>query len=145
MNKPELQSFNMDIPVRVTREFTGNVAPLLHEIRHALKALLETGQVTTIDLRSMPLAPGEEAHIEAALGRGEVTIKLNALGHSDIIESRYPGVWLISHHNTEGSVIGKYIEITLIPEILHAQTEDIRAGMAQLSDTLTHPRDGETE
>jgi len=127
----------IDIPVRVTTEFTGNVTPLLHEIRHALSALLENGEQTIIDLRSMPLAPGEESHIETALGEGEVRVELNALGRSEIIETQYPGVWLISHSNTDGALLGKYIEIALIPDILQAQQGDIQAGLEQLSDTLT--------
>ncbi len=126
-----------DVPVTVTDEFTGNVTPLLHEIRHALTALLETGEQTIIDLRSMPLAPGEEAHIETALGQGEVRVELNALGRSEIIETQYPGVWLITHSNTDDALLGKYIEIALIPDILQAQQGDIQVGLEQLSDTLT--------
>ncbi len=127
----------LDIPVTVTGEFTGNVTPLLHEVRHALAALLENDEQTVIDLRAMPLAPGEEARIEEALGQGEVRVELNALGRSDIVETQYPGVWLITHSNTENKVVGKYIEIALIPDILQAQQGDIEAGLEQLSNTLT--------
>lgn len=126
-----------DIPVTTASEFTGNVTPLLHEIRHALTALLESEEQTVIDLRAMPLAPGEEERIEAELGRGEVRVELNALGRSDIVETQYPGVWLITHSNTEGKVVGKYIEVALIPDILQAQQGDIEAGLEQLSNTLT--------
>ncbi len=137
MNHSNTSIPEFDIPVTITDEFTGNVTPLLHEIRHALAALLETGEQTIIDLRSMPLAPGEEAHIETALGQGEVRVELNALGRSEIIETQYPGVWLITHSNTDGALLGKYIEIALIPDILQAQQGDIQAGLEQLSDTLT--------
>lgn len=137
MNHTDTSIPKFDIPVTVTEEFTGNVTPLLHEIRHALSALLESGEQTIIDLRSMPLAPGEEAHIEAALGQGEVLVELNALGRSEIIETQYPGVWLITHSNTDGTILGKYIEIALIPDILQAQEGDIQAGLEQLRDTLT--------
>jgi hydrogenase-1 operon protein HyaF len=133
-SEPSIPEF--DIPVTVTAEFTGNVKPLLHQIRHALSALLENGEQTIIDLRSMPLAPGEEAHIETALGQGEVRVELNALGRSDIIETQYPGVWMITHCNTEGTILGKYIEIALIPDILQAQQGDIQAGLEQLGETL---------
>ncbi len=51
---------------------TCNVQPLLHEIRHALARLLECGEHTIIDLRSIPLAPGEELKIIDTLGNGEV-------------------------------------------------------------------------
>ena len=136
MNHSDTLPANFDIPVRVTEEFTGNVTPLLHEVRHALGALLDKGEQTIIDLRSMPLAPGEEAHIETALGQGEVRVELNALGRSDIIETQYPGVWLITHSNTDGTILGKYFEIALIPDILQAQEGDIQAGLEQLGGTL---------
>ena len=42
---------------------TYNVQPLLHEIRHALARLLDDGGHTVIDLRSLPLAPGEEEQL----------------------------------------------------------------------------------
>lgn len=136
MTKASGSPLDFDIPVSVAGEFTGNVTPLLHEIRHALDALLEQDHITTIDLRAMPLAPGEEARIEAKLGQGELKVELNALGRSDILETRYPGVWLITHHNTEDVVVGKYIQITFIPDILQAQRGDIKAGLEQLSSEL---------
>lgn len=125
-----------NIPVTVAKEFTGNVTPLLHEIRHAIQALLDKGQITTIDLRSMPLAPGEEAHIDTLLGEGEVRVELNTLGRSDIVETRFAGVWLITHFNTEGVILGKHIEISFIPVILKAQQRDIEAGLNQLNSEL---------
>jgi len=79
------------IEVGVTR--TLNVQPLLHEIRHALAQLLEQGKETVIDLRGIPLAPGEEVAIEQALGEGEVRATLSALGPSEIRETSFPGVW----------------------------------------------------
>jgi HupH hydrogenase expression protein, C-terminal conserved region len=115
---------------------TGNVMPLLHEIRHALQALLDDGQETVIDLRSIPLGPGEEARIEAQLGRGEVQVQLTALGPSELVETRFPGVWLVTHCNNDGEVIGKFVEICVIPSLVTAQTADIRAGLVELNAQL---------
>ena len=136
MNKTPESFPEFDIPVTVAEEFTGNVTPLLHEIRHAIEALLAEGQITTIDLRSMPLAPGEEKRIEALLGEGEIRVMLNALGRSDILETRFPGVWLIIHRNTEDVILGKHIQISFIPDIIKAQQRDIEAGLEQLSSEL---------
>lgn len=115
---------------------TGNVTPLLHEIRHALQALLESGNETVIDLRSLPLGPGEEARIEERLGCGEVRVELSALGPSEIHETRYPGVWLVTHRNNDNAVIGRFIEICLVPRLVLAQDADIRAGLAELNAQL---------
>jgi len=127
------------IEIRAEYE-TGNVRPLLHEIRHALKRLAEGEDGTVIDMSSLPLAPGEEKRIEEALGEGEVRAELNALGPSTILETRFPGVWLVTHRNTENEIIGRLIEVTRIPELLLAQPEDIRAGLGQLEEILEDPQ-----
>lgn len=78
-------------------ENTGNVMPLLHQIRHAFSRLIEQHEETTIDLRRLPLSPGEESQLEAFLGHGEVKADIQALGDTVLIESRFTGVWLETH------------------------------------------------
>lgn len=120
---------NVEIP-------TGNVEPLLHEIRHALKRLAAGEQGTIIDLKSLPMAPGEEQRIESALGEGEVRAELQALGPTVVQETAYPGVWLVTHRNAENAVVARFIEVTRIPEILMAQPEDIERGIEKLESEL---------
>ena len=115
---------------------TGNDIPLMHEIRHALNKLIETGEPTVIDLRSMPLAPGEEEHIESMLGQGEVKAQIEALGPTQILETGIAGVWLITHFNANEEILGKFIEITRIPTILESQVEDVQAGVETLDRQL---------
>jgi hydrogenase-1 operon protein HyaF len=131
--------------IQIGNELTWNVQPLLHEIRHALRKLLDTGQVGIIDLRSIPLAPGEEEKIIDTLGCGEVHAKLNALGPSEIYETRFTGVWLITHYNEENSIIGRFIEITAIPDILKSQQEDMVASLSQLEAELDQGEPETTE
>ena len=119
--------------IQIGDELTQNVKPLLHEIKHALDTLIETGESTIIDLRSIPLAPGEEDKILKTLGHGEVQAQLNALGLSEIIETQYAGVWIITHFNDENNIISRFIEVTTIPEILCSQTEDIMSAYSSLT------------
>lgn len=116
---------------------TGNVQPLLHEIRHALEKLLDDGEQTAIDLRSIPLAPGEEQKLLDELGQGEVYARLHALGPTEIVETRYPGVWVVGHYNNDDEVIGKFIEVCDIPSLLRSQQEDIQKGLEQLQEHLS--------
>jgi hydrogenase-1 operon protein HyaF len=122
--------------IQRSNDLTHNVMPLLNEIKHALDNLIETGKTTIIDLRSIPLAPGEEKKILDTLGQGEVNAQLHALGLSEIIESQYAGVWVITHYNDEDKVISRFIEITTMPEILCSQTEDIMAAYSRLTLSL---------
>ena len=132
MSQVGLSQFN----IQLGNELTRNVKPILHEIRHALEGLLESGETTIIDLRSIPLAPGEEETILNTLGRGEINAQLNALGMSDIYETRYAGVWLITHYNEDESVVSRFIEITELPAILKSQREDMAGALEELSEKL---------
>ena len=126
-----------DMPqVEAGESLTHNVQPLLHEIRHALVKLLDDGGNTVIDLRSMPLAPGEEQKLLEELGHGEVYARLHALGPTEIVETRYPGVWVVVHSNNDDEVIGKFIEVCDMPDLLRSQQEDIRNGLEQLQAQL---------
>jgi len=115
---------------------SGNVEPLLHEIRHALKRLANGDEGAVIDLQRLPLAPGEEERIEAALGKGEVRAEVNALGLTQVLETSYPGVWLITHRNAEDSIVARFIEVTDMPELLKSQRADIEHGIQKLETEL---------
>lgn len=122
-----------DIGIAVQNDY-GNVKPILNEIVHAIDKLLESGEATTIDLAGLPFGPGELEQLEAALGEGELSARLDALGKSSIRETAYPGVWWLEHRNAHDEVMGRYIEITRTPEILSSQEVDILAGRARLKD-----------
>ena len=114
--------------------FYGNVRPLLNEVLHAIDRLLDTGEPTTIDLAGLPFGPGELEHLEATLGEGELAARLDALGTSRIRETAFPGVWWLEHRNAHDEIVGRYIEITHVPEILSSQDADIAAGRARLEE-----------
>mgnify|MGYP001549452536 CR=1 FL=1 len=119
--------------------------PLLHEVKHALNKLIESGETTVIDLRSIPLAPGEEDRILQTLGVGEIQAKLNALGPSEITETRYAGIWIVTHYNDEEDIIGRFIEVTMMPEILCSQREDMIAAYEAFDTTLEENNESSVE
>lgn len=129
-------SQSAELKVESGEDLTYNVQPLLHEIRHALVKLLDDGGRTLIDLRSIPLAPGEEQKLLDKLGQGEVYAQLSALGSTNFVETRYPGVWVVEHFNSNDEVIGKFIEVCEIPDLLRSQQDDIREGLEQLQTQL---------
>ena len=122
--------------IQFNNTLTWNVMPILHEVKHALDNLINNSVTSIIDLRSVPLAPGEEEKIINTLGQGEVQAQLNVLGSSDIIETQYAGVWLITHYNDEDEIIGRFIEITTMPDILRSQSEDVIDAYCELSKIL---------
>ncbi len=116
----------------------GNIRALLAEIAARLEKLDDGGETGMIDLNSLPLAPGEYEQLRQALGQGEVSARIEAIGASEIVETRYPGVWWVTHYNVEGDIVADTLEITAIPEILKSQTEDVQAGLELLRAQLNN-------
>ncbi len=116
---------------------TGNVVPLLYEIRHALERWLDSGEEHAIDLRGIPMAPGEEDHLLETLGEGEVLADLSLTGRSVVLETRFPAVWLVTHYNIDDTITGRFIEVCEIPAILKSQAEDARSGLEHLDSLLS--------
>ena len=136
-----LAQFNAD----ESNELTWNVVPLLHQIKHALSNLIDNNINEIIDLRRIPLAPGEEDKLLEILGQGEVTAKLDALGPSEIIETQYSGVWLVTHFNADNEIVSRHIEITFMPEILSSQKEDVSMSYNSLVSSLDEKPTGNSE
>lgn len=127
------------IPIEVDSSpaLTGNVLPLLHEMRHALQDFATTGTEHTIDLNSLPLAPQESRQLEELLGTGEVRAQLDALGTSEITETAIPGVWRVTHYNGDRVVVGQFLEITDCPAILKSQPQDLPGGVSRLDQLIS--------
>lgn len=112
------------------------VLALLQEIQDMLVALCEYGEPNSIDVRSLPLAPGDYDFLRAFFDEGEVSASINTLGMSEIKETRYSGVWWIKHYNTEEQIVAELIEVTPLPDILKTQVPDLNLSLGTLQDHL---------
>ncbi len=108
----------------------GSLAALLAEIAARLERLSAGGKGSAIDLRALPFAPQEYEALREHLGQGEVSVRIDAIGPSEIFETRYPGLWWVTHCNAEGDITSDLLEITHIPEIIKSHPHDIKAGLA---------------
>ena len=115
---------------------TGNLVPILHEVRHALQRLQEQGEPTVIDLMAIPMAPAEEHQLVEVLGSGEIKAQLDALGPSEIYETEIAGVWCLTHYNADRERVGRFIEITHLPQILESPKADMRRGLIELTERI---------
>lgn len=103
----------------------GGLVAILHEIVHLLETLAQTGESSAIDLRSLPMAPGEYEQLRKVLGQGEVAITLDLGSPSYIRETGFHGVWWIQHCTPDEEIASEYIEIAAVPEILSADPHDM--------------------
>ena len=127
------------IAVRVVQPFeapSGNGSALLRELAELLEGLAVRGESSSIDLRSLPLTPGDYHELREALGKGVVTAHLDAAGTTEICETACPGAWWVTHRGETGEVLAELIEICPVPAILAAPAEDVAQGLERLRQTL---------
>lgn len=133
MSLPNEKLHDIAVKVETAELFSiGNTIAILTEIAALLEQLACSGETGLIDLKSLPFSPGEYEQLRFTLGRGEVSARLDAIGTSEIIETHFPGVWWVTHYNVEGDIVADLIEIAAVPNILHSQPEDVRAGLERL-------------
>lgn len=113
-------------------ELTPRIRALLGEIAQLVDGLARNGGDARVDLRSPPLEHRDRAALEAALGRGAVSARVDAARATDVRETQFPGVWWVTHHDERGEIVAEFIEVCVVPEILATPPEDIARGLAEL-------------
>lgn len=120
-----------------------NVRAILQEIATLLDDLLKTAatpesnETRAIDIRSLPLLPGDYEALDDALGTGEITAEFDGgFGPTEIYETAVSGVWWVKHFNEEGDISAEFIEIARIPGILLSQEDDMHDGLQALREQL---------
>jgi hydrogenase-1 operon protein HyaF len=101
------------------------VDALIIEVASLLRRLIDHGEAGSIDLNGLPLQPSCVADLEQRLGYGEVTVRLDAAGISEIHETKFSGVWWARHHDEVGRVVATLIEVTFVPDIIRADKADL--------------------
>jgi len=134
-----------DIPVRMdgaARQHSNlSIArEVLNDIATALVHLASTGKPAAIDLRALPrMEPATYQYLKDALAGGEVTAVVDAQVRVEICETKYPGVWWLTHRNAHGAISTEIIEIAEVPQILRPHVADVRAGLKRLEQWLAAP------
>lgn len=113
-----------------------NAAALLHEIAALLGSLARTGEGGCVQLNGLPLLPGDYEALQEALGEGELSAELQALGPTDIRETALHGVWWVTHRNSVGEIVAEAIEVTRCPAILQTPAEDVSESAQRLRERL---------
>ncbi len=120
---------------------TGNALPLLHEIAALAQTLADTGEEGSIDLRSLPLAPGDYEQLRSLLGEGEARATVDAGGETTVRETAYAGVWWVTYYSGDQEVVADRIEITLVPAILKSHPADVVAAAGRLQRYIAAKRE----
>jgi len=114
------------------------VHTVLEAVRKALERFVGAGTSEAIDLRSAPhMDAATYQSLKDVLGQGEVSALVEAELKVEVSETRYPGVWWLTHRDEQGAIVAEFIEVVEIPEILRPHGADIRAGLKRLDQALS--------
>ncbi|MBU6444790.1 MAG: hydrogenase expression/formation protein [Alphaproteobacteria bacterium] len=128
----------------LTGPLTGLAEAVFGEIAARLQALADSGEESVIDLRSLPLTPGDRRELEERLGHGEVCAGLDVGGLSEVWECGYAGVWWVRHLGEDGMPRSEHIEIAAVPAILVTHAGDIASAAARLQRDAARPAKEDT-
>lgn len=123
---------NISVSVESAERPTTQVIAILNEIATLLAKLVEQGKTDSIDLRSLPMFPGDYEALKAALGEGEIHATLTAIGPSTLQETAIPGVWWVTHRNEHQETVAEFIEVTPLPELLKTTDTDLQQAPQRL-------------
>ena len=118
---------------------TGMARAVLTEIAQRLEALVDAGESSVIDLRSLPLTDADLVELDEILGHGEVAASIEVIGSTEVRETGYAGVWWVRHLGARGQVAAEEIAVPRVPEILCAQVEDVQLASDRLREHVKQP------
>ncbi len=112
-----------------------NAPALLAEIadRMAAGAADETH---VINLSLLPFSPEDAAWLDAALGRGGVSILSRGYGNCRITATGMARVWWVQFFNSQDALILNTIEVTEVPSVARAAAEDLEDSRERLAEVL---------
>ncbi len=118
-------------------ELSMNALPILREILHALKDLLEKGEEHVIYINKIPLTPEDRELILDVLGNGDVRITYRSSTQpAEWRETGIYGVWVGTVYNRDGRPILETIEVTEFPRLVASQREDMEESLKTLAERL---------
>lgn len=124
------------VSVETVDSSPGQLLAILSELLSKLTVLNREGSTDSIDLRTLPMFPGDYEQLKETLGYGEINVSINAMGPTEIYETAIPGIWWITHYNSEDENIAEYIEITALPELLKTDPQEIQQAEPQLQQLI---------
>ncbi|GAB4356333.1 MAG: hydrogenase expression/formation protein [Oricola sp.] len=111
-----------------------NAPPLLPEINEHIDRAGDATHV--INLSLLPHTPEDLAYLNDVLERGVLTILSRGYGNCRITATATRNVWWVQFYNSQDAMILNTIEITPVPEVACASSEDIADSAQRLDEIL---------
>lgn len=113
-----------------------NAMPILVELEDHCVRFDQAGAEHSINLTLLPLSQEEIEFLDARLGRGPVDMLSRAYGKCQVISTLTPNVWWVRYYNSMGTLILNSLEITSMPQVVAAASEDLGDSSTRLREIL---------
>lgn len=113
-----------------------NALPILVELEDRRLDYEQNGRTHSINLTLLPLSQAELEFIDMRLGRGPVDVLSRAYGKCEVISTKSANVWWVRYFNSMGTLILNTLEVTDVPQVVVAASEDIRDSSSRLNEIL---------
>ncbi|WP_414897053.1 hydrogenase expression/formation protein [Rhodovulum sp. YEN HP10] len=113
-----------------------NAPALLVELLDHAQAWRKGASPHVVNLTLLPHTEGDLLWLDAALGTGAVTILSRGYGNCRVSATATPNVWRVQFFNSMDSLILDTFEVTDMPEVVLAASEDLTDSAARLREVL---------
>jgi len=113
-----------------------NAPAVLTEIVGKAKGYKAGDGAHVINLTLLPMSPDDLECLTQTLGVGAVTILSRGYGNCRITSTRLPNVWWVQYFNSMDTLILNTIEVSDVPEVAQASSEDYEDSIERLGEWL---------
>jgi len=113
-----------------------NAMPILVELEDRCVKFDQCGTEHSINLTLLPLSEEEIEFLDTRLGRGPVDMLSRAYGKCQVISTLTPNLWWVRYYNSMGTLILNTLEITNMPQVVAAASEDLGDSATRLGEIL---------
>ncbi|MEL6977835.1 MAG: hydrogenase expression/formation protein [Pseudomonadota bacterium] len=113
-----------------------NAPAVITELAEAASIRQPGGPAHVVNLTLLPHTPEDLVHLDAALGRGPVTILSRGYGNCRIEQASRADLWRVRFYNSQDALILDTIEVCEIPEVAIAAKEDLSDSAERLREVV---------
>ena len=113
-----------------------NAPAILSELDEQLRTWRVGQAAHVINLTLLPLSPEDVAYLGQRLGVGDVTVLSRGYGNCRVTSTTVPHCWQVVYYNSQDHIILNTIEVTRIPDVVNAATEDLVDSLERVSEAV---------
>lgn len=143
LDAARLDTLSMPAPAVAPPPGTTNALAVLEELRDKARVWRTGDAPQVVNLTLLPLAPGDQAFLDAQLGAGRVVVLSRGYGNCRIVNTRLPRTWRVTYFNAADLVVLDTLEVATMPEVACAAVQDLEDSAERVREVLAWVRESQ--